>query len=138
MTAPKDPAGLLRYVTEEVWNKGRLELVDELVAESFVDHVDVPGLEGGGPARYRRSVEMVRTAMPDYHEEIEWCVAEGDMVADYVRTIGTHEGDFFGLAPTGKRLEMRAFGALRVADGQIVERWGLGDTMALLGQLGLD
>jgi steroid delta-isomerase-like uncharacterized protein len=131
-----DLKALLRRITDEIWNEGRLELIDELVAEDFVDHVDMPGLELVGRPRYRHSVEIMRTAFPDYHEHIEWCVAEGEIVADYVTLTGTHLGDFHGMAATGRRVEMHSFGALRIRDGKAVERWGIGDTPTLLGQLG--
>ena len=131
-----DLKALLRRITDEIWNEGRLELIDELIAEDFVDHVDMPGLELVGRPRYRHSVEIIRTAFPDYHERIEWCVAEGDIVADYVTLTGSHLGDFHGMAATGRRVEFHALGALRIRDGQAVERWGFGDTMSLLRQLG--
>ena len=47
---------LMWRITEEIWNNGRLELIDELIAEDLVDHVELPGLEGTGRGRYRASV----------------------------------------------------------------------------------
>ena len=131
-----DLKALLRRITDEIWNEGRLEMIDELIAEDFVDHIVIPGLELVGRPRYRRTVEIVRTAFPDYHEHIEWGVAEDDIVADSVTLSGTHLGDFHGIAATGRRVEFHSLGALRIRDGQAVERWGFGDTMSLLGQLG--
>jgi hypothetical protein len=42
-------------ITDEIWNNGRLELVDQLIAEDLVDHVELAGLEGTGrwPRRTR-------------------------------------------------------------------------------------
>ena len=74
----EDSRALLLRITEETWTEGRLDLIEELVAENFKDHVEMPGLESTGPERYRASVVMIREAFPDYREEILWLVGEGD------------------------------------------------------------
>ena len=66
MGATEDSRALMWRITDEIWNGGRTELIDELIAEDLVDHVDLPGLEGSGRARYRASMEMTRAAFPDY------------------------------------------------------------------------
>jgi predicted ester cyclase len=63
-------------------------------------------------------------------------VGEGDRAVSVVRGSGTHLGSLQGMEPTGRRAEWHAMGALRFADGQAVERWGIGDSMAMMQQLG--
>jgi len=136
MTSVESEA-LLRRITEEIWNERRVALVDELISEGFVDHVDMPGLEGRGRSRYLASVKMMLTAFSDYHEHIEFVVADDDRAVSYVRLTGTHDGDLIGLPPTGRAVDVRAMGVLRFAGGQAVERWGIGDNLAQMQQLGL-
>ena len=133
----ESPAVLMRRVTEEIWNNRRVDLVDELVAPSFVDHVDLPVEPTEGRERYRASVVSTLAAFSDYHEAIEFVVADGDTAVSYTTLMGTHDGDLFGLPPTGKRVEYHSIGILRFEDGKIVERWGIGDSMTMMGQLGL-
>jgi predicted ester cyclase len=128
---------LLRRITDEIWTAGRLDLIDELVAEDFVDHIDMPGLEGQGRERYRASVLLTREAFPDYREEIVWSMAEGDRAVSFVRITGTHRGPLQGIEPTGRTVSWHAMGALRFASGRAVERWGIGDSMALMRGLGV-
>lgn len=128
---------LVRRITDEIWNKGDLDLVDELVAEDFVDHIELPGLEGSGRERYRQSVELVRRGFSDYHEEIALLVVEDDLAVSYSRLTGTHDGDLGGLPATGRAVDYCSCGILRLRDGVVVERWGVGDTAALFAQLGL-
>jgi predicted ester cyclase len=135
--AERDPAVLLRLITEEIWNRRRYELVDELISEDFVDHVEMPGLEGIGRARYLASVEFNHAAYSDYHEEIEFIVADDAKAVSYVRVTGTHDGDLMGLLPTGRKVDIHAMGALRFSHGQVVERWGVGDSLTQMQQLGL-
>jgi hypothetical protein len=71
----------VRLFVEAVWNEGRLELIDELVADDYVGHV--PSIEGGvhGPDGVRRLVSNGRRAHPDLYVKIEDQVAEDDRVA---------------------------------------------------------
>jgi len=131
----EESKALLRRITDEIWNNGRLNLIDELISDDLVDHIEVSALEGTGPERY--SVTALRTAFPDYREEIIWLVGEGDRAISFIRATGTHEGPLRGLAPTGRKVEFNAMGALRFASGRAVERWGFADSAGIQQQLGL-
>jgi predicted ester cyclase len=128
---------LLRRITDEIWCGGRIDLVEELVAKEFVDHVELAGIVGGGRDHYRASVELIRSAFPDYSEQIVWLVAEGDLAVSCVRCSGTHLGSLQGIEPTGRRVEWGSMGALRFENAQAVERWGYGDSLGMIQQLGV-
>jgi predicted ester cyclase len=128
---------LMFRITEEIWNEGRTELVDELIGEDLVDHLDLPGLEGSGRDRYRASVLMMRTAFPDFRNPIDFVVAEDDIAVSYGRMTGHNTGELMGLPPTGRAIDLVTMGALRFSDGWAVERWGVADNMVMMEQLGL-
>jgi predicted ester cyclase len=132
-----DTARLLRLVTNEIWCGRRYELVDELISEDFIDHVEMPGLDETGRARYLASVRLTHNGFSDYHEEIEFLVADADKAVSYVRNTGTHDGEWMGLEPTGRTFDIHSIGIVRFADGQVVERWGFGDSLMQMQQLGL-
>ena len=75
------------------------------------------------------------TAFPDSENGIVLIRAEGDPVAAHQRRRGTHEGDYLGIAPTGRRSEFTSTAVLRVAEGRIAQAWVevdfLGLSMAL-------
>jgi predicted ester cyclase len=133
----RDPTTLYRFITTEIWCNRRYDLIDELISENLVDHVDAQGLEGTGRARYLASAHVVHDAFSDYHEEAEFIVADGDRAVGYARITGTHDGDLMGLPPTGRRVDFHSIGILQFADGQVVERWGIGDALKQMQQLGL-
>jgi predicted ester cyclase len=124
-------------ITEEIWNENHPELIDELIAEDLVDHVDLPGLDGTGRSRYRASVELMRAAFPDFQNPLDFVLADGAFAVSYGRTTGTHTGEFMGIPPTGRAFDVPTFGILRCEDGRAVERWGFADNMAMMQQLGL-
>jgi predicted ester cyclase len=137
MGQTEDSKALMWRITDEIWNNGRLELVDELIAEDLVDHVTLEGLEGNGRARYRASIETARAAFPDYRNPLDFVLADGAFAVSYGRSTGTHRGEYLGIPPTGRSFDVPTFGILRFANGQAVERWGMSDNLAMMQQLGL-
>lgn len=124
-----------RRFVEEVINGGDLDAVDELFGADYVDHSRPPGAPDGLEG-VRAVPAMFRQAFPDVSFTIEDMVAEGDIVATRVTGRGTHLGTFLGVEATGRRAAWASTGAFRVADGRIVEHWGVPDLLTLLQQLG--
>jgi predicted ester cyclase len=137
MGETEDSKALMWRITEEIWNEGRLELIDELIAEDLFDHLELKGLSGSGRARYRTSVEMTRAAFPDFRNPLDFVLADGAFAVSYGRSTGTHRGEFMGIPATGRSFDVPTYGILRFANGQAVERWGMSDNLAMVQQLGL-
>jgi steroid delta-isomerase-like uncharacterized protein len=123
----------LRWV-EEVWNQGRIDLIDELHAENYVRHHDSDG--GAGREHYKRHVQNVLNFIPDSKCTVEHVIAEGDMVVLRLITTGTHLGRYGDIEPTGRPVEFQAVELLRITDGQIVESWHSYDRLSFLAQIG--
>jgi predicted ester cyclase len=132
-----EPRELMRRITTEIWDEGHLDVIDDLIAENMVDHMDVPGVTGTGRARYRANVVMMRTAFPDFRNPLDLIVADGDLAVSYGRIVGTNTGEMMGMPPTGRSIDVPVMGILRFDDGRAVERWGVHDSMAMMSQLGL-
>jgi steroid delta-isomerase-like uncharacterized protein len=127
---------LIRRFSDEVWNRGNVAAMDELFASDYVNHDPMPGQ---APDRdgHRRVVEMVRAGMPDIREQIEDLFGEGDRVVYRWTVSATHTGDVLGAPGTGRSVSFGGIEIYRVADGRIVERWGVFEQLALLRQLGV-
>ena len=78
----------------------------------------------------------LRHALPDRVDVIERVIADGDRVGLLFRVTATHTGGFFGIAPTGKRLDVYEIAMLRLVNGQMVEGWFMMDEAELLRQMG--
>lgn len=131
---PEDPKSLLRRLYDEV-NAGNLAAMDELLADDLVEHEETPGLEPNKEG-VKQFFAMFRSAFPDLHMEPHEMLADGDLVCARITTTGTHQGEFLGIPPTGKRIEVEAIDIVRMRDGQAVEHWGVTDTIAMMQQLG--
>ncbi len=123
-----------RTFVEVLQREGALDRVDEFVRPDFVDHSLAPGLPTG-PEGVRAVLGAIRRGFPDHDAEVVHMVAEGDLVATYKTLTGTHSGDFFGLAPTGRRATIRVMDVVRYEDGRVAEHWGLVDLHGLMAQL---
>jgi steroid delta-isomerase-like uncharacterized protein len=132
----EDNKAVVRRFIEEVWNKGNLDVIDELIAEDHVNHDPGAAATGGGREGQRAFVQMYRSAYPDTHIELGEVIAEGDLVAGAWTATGTHKGDLMGIAPTGRSIAVTGIGIDRISGGQIVESWANYDALGMLVQLG--
>jgi steroid delta-isomerase-like uncharacterized protein len=114
---------------------GDFELFDELFADDFLDHTPQPG-RTPDKAGARELYHVLRAAFPDFHAEIHWLSAEGNLVTTYKTYYGTHRAEFFGIAPTGREIQFETVDAMRVVDGKITEHWGVANLFSLMQQLG--
>jgi steroid delta-isomerase-like uncharacterized protein len=128
------PDELKALVSRELlaWNEGRLEVIDEIYAPTFVNH-----FTGETPETVKQKIALVRSAFPDVQIVIDDQVVEGDKVVSRWTARGTHQGEFMGAPATDKRMEQTGITFLRVAEGRIVEGWSRVDDLGLLQQLGL-
>lgn len=126
-----------RRYFEEVWNQGKVAALDELLAPEYVNHTPSTPNPPPGPVGLKPIVLGMRTAFPDLHYTIEDVVATDDAVVMRVRMTGTHRGDLFGLAPTGKAVSVEQINIEHIRDGRIVEHWRITDELALMKQLGV-
>lgn len=118
----------------EVWSKGNLEILEEVYTSDFICHFIV-GPEWRGYEGVRGAVSRHRTSFPDWTEQIEDIIAEGDRVVTRFRSRGTHKGEFNGISPTGRQVEIFEVAIYRIEDGRVAEQWGFPDALGLMQQL---
>ena len=121
----------------EIYNKGNMELVDELFSPDFVGRdPNHPSLERRGSEGVKRVLAAFRNAFPDLEGTLEDQTAEDDKVVNRYTGRGTHQGEFLGVAPTGREVELSGVTIFRPSRGKIVEGWDFYDGLGLLRQLG--
>ena len=126
-----------RRIVEEAFSEGRYDVIEELVAPTFVNHDPSVTDDLKGPAGVRQLIETYRSAFPDLRLTVEDQLAEGDKVATRWTARGTHQGELLGIAPTGKESTVTGLTIDRIADGKIVESWNNWDTLGMLQQIGV-
>ncbi len=117
----------------EADNKKDLSILDEVISPDFYD----PTFQLRGAEAYKQFETAFFRGFPDWIETIEDIIAEGDKV--WVRFIGTgtHKEEWLGLAPTGKKITLKAVQIWRLVDGKIVTKDSFGDLLDAFKQLGV-
>jgi steroid delta-isomerase-like uncharacterized protein len=120
-----------------VFEEGNIDLLDEVLAPDYVNHTPATPDLPTGPEGVKGVVSMFRGGMPDLKVVVEDMIAEGDKVATRYTLEGTHEGELFGVPPTGRRLSIKSITVERVSDGKIREHWRVTDSLDMMQQLGV-
>ncbi|HEU4710345.1 MAG TPA: ester cyclase [Pyrinomonadaceae bacterium] len=132
---------IVRRFVEEMWNEGKLDVADEVLAANYIEHPSTPDdskkEEPTGPDGMKRFVQMFRNAFPDMVFNIEHMVAEDDRVAIHLVGRGTHQGELHGLPPTGKSVTIGGAAIHRLQNNKIVETYQVVDRLSLREQLGV-
>jgi steroid delta-isomerase-like uncharacterized protein len=133
MSTEENKAIVRRY--QEAYNTGDFAALAEVVAADVL----TPNIASGMPSGLEGAKavhEKTLLGMPDYHTRIDDLIAEGDKVVARVTITGTHTGNFWGVPPTGKQINLTGIYIVRIADGKIVEHWGEENGLRVFRQLG--
>lgn len=115
---------------------GNTAVLEELVAQDFVDHNPQPAQKPGRQGL----IEVMagwRAAFPDLEVTIQHKVAEGEFVIQHGIGLGTHTGPLMGMPATGKQARFPYMDMHHIVNGRITEIWHLEDIAGMLYQLGL-
>jgi steroid delta-isomerase-like uncharacterized protein len=119
----------------EMLNTQNFALMDELIAPNvscrFFGFAEVNGLEAF------KQLAPAWAAFPDGRFTVENIVAEDDLVAIHWSWCGTHQGEYMGIAATGKQVTETGTTFYRIAGGKISELWGDENALGLLQQIGV-
>jgi predicted SnoaL-like aldol condensation-catalyzing enzyme len=122
---------------DEVWNRGHLEVLDEIMSPGYLNHS--PGIPNPrpGPEDLKPIVKAMREGIPDLKYKILDTVVTPEKAAGYLRVTGIHSGSLFGIAPTGNRIDVRQMQIEWIQEGRIWQHWRITDELTLMRQLGV-
>lgn len=120
---------------EEVWNKGRVDVLDELLTPDYINHTPSTPNPPRGPGGLKPIVQAIRAGFPDLRYEIQDIVVTPERVVMRVIMTGTNTGVLFGKPPTGKAIRVNQINIEKIRDGRISEHWRVTDEAELQRQL---
>jgi steroid delta-isomerase-like uncharacterized protein len=126
---------------KEVWNKRKLEIVDDLFdndCRTFQLRSGSPAISTPrGPVSIKEHINEWLSAFPDLIFTIEQMVAEGDRVSTLLVMEGTHTGQWLGVPPNGKHINIRMSTIHRIRSGKITEDWVIVESLGFFQQMGI-
>ena len=135
MTTKSNETLVRRYV-EDVWNKGQIELVDELLTQDHVRHDPFLEHDIVGIASVKKQIKSLRLALPDLHFNAQiYPAADGLHITRKWTMSGTHNGEWMGIPPTGSKIINTGMALSRICHGKISEEWIQRDNVGLRRQI---
>lgn len=128
---------VVRRFYEEVMGQGRVEVLDEVMIEDFVDHGEAFFGSPRGRSALREGVLAVHDILLGLNVQLHEMIAEGDLVGVRGTMRCLHGGTFVGVPATGHELAWEGLAIFRIKDGKIAERWFNSDSISVVRQLGL-
>jgi steroid delta-isomerase-like uncharacterized protein len=128
---------LVRRCFKEIWSKGNLDLIDQLVAPNYANHDPAGPMPGVGRDGLKKHVSAYRTAFPDLTITVDDILAEDNKVTARWTARGTQKGPLLDIEPTGKQVTTEGISVIRIANGMIAESWVTWDMLGLMQQLGV-
>ena len=131
-----DNKTLLRNTIEEIYNKGNLNLADELVSGNYVAHDSTTVNPGTGSNGLKNQVTTLRTAFPDLRLNIEELLQDADTVSARLTAQGTHKGNFLNIPATGRNIKTTGILISHVKNGKLTDSYINWDAVTVLQQIG--
>lgn len=130
-----DKKNPLYRLYEEVINQKKFDLIDELYAKNYINHIAPFGLESDVEGVKRLFREQA-DAFPDWHITVDYVMEHGEKTIVRWTLTGTHTGSYFGIKPTGKKFKISGVDIETIVDGKITAHDGAEDMLGLLQQIG--
>jgi steroid delta-isomerase-like uncharacterized protein len=136
MSTEENKALLRRYI-KEVWDKQNPAAVDEFLAPDYKRHRS-PTIEPLTRDDQKQLLTKFRAGFPDIQLTVEEIIAEDNRLAFRSTIRATHQNEFLGIAPTGKKVTVGLVDVIHIENGKFVEQWGGPDLLDLVQQLGAE
>ncbi|HUS18243.1 MAG TPA: ester cyclase [Terriglobales bacterium] len=133
-TSIEENKQVVRRFIKQIFEQGRMEAIDGLVAQHFTPHSwggVKPGIDN-----FKQAVQRVSAGVTDVHFDIQDMIAEDDKVAVRLQVHAKHTADFMGLPAAGREHTISETHIFRVQDGKVVEHWRDADMLSLMQQIG--
>jgi len=125
---------LIRRYYSELWNEWSTAAIEELISPSIVFRGSI-GTAVNGIEEFKRYVNRIRAAFPDFHNHLDELIGEDDKVVARLTYTGTHRGELFGFSGTNKKITYSGIAIFQFREGRIVSGYVLGDTESLKRQI---
>lgn len=118
----------------QMWNRWDKTIFPEILDERITFRGSL-GQEKKGYNGLSEYIDFIKTAFPDFHNEIKFIITEGDRSFAKLKYSGTHRGKVFGIAPTHRKIAYCGSAVFTFENEKIKDVWVLGDIYGLVNQL---
>lgn len=128
---------IIQTYYNEVWNKGDVDVLDNLLSKDYINHTPSTPNPPIGAAGLKPIIKAIRKGFPDLHYEIKDIIVTKNKAVARVVMTGTQTDTLFGIPPTGKHIEVNQINIEQIESGRITEHWRVTDELGMMKQLGV-
>lgn len=132
-----DLKSLVARIADDIWNRGELTVVDEVMLPDARYHGPHMPNGTGDRENWRQAIAMYRAALPDSHVVFDELIESGDTIVGRWSATGTQTGSLPGVPATGKQIGITGISIYRFRGGRIAEVWEQLDLLGMWQQLGV-
>lgn len=127
---------IARRLYQEVWNERKLDVVDELISPSHALYDPNASDSQVGPQAYKRTLTTFLTGIPDLRFKVQDMISENSKLAVSWVVSGTHQGDFYGIPATNKKISVEGVTIHQIDSGKILDSYVTWDMLGVMRRLG--
>ena len=113
MTLKSHKALIRKWI--DAWIVNDLDVLDEIFAQDYKVNEMLIGIAG-----VKQGVQFLHAVLSDITAELHEIVAEEDKVVIRWSVRGRHAGNFMGIPPTGKELELTGINIYQIVDHKMI------------------
>ena len=126
---------IIKRFYEEFWQGKNYDIVDELVADNFIDHRPMPGFDDPKEAMKFIGREVHKGFTP-ISNDLLGPLGEGDKVFAHWKFKGKNTGEYMGQQPNNKEVLFQGIDIFRIENGKIAECWHQENAIDFMIQMG--
>ncbi len=127
-------ADIVRRLVSEAWPGLNLDLIEEHVAEDYLEHTPFGQVDGRDG--YREGIALLTGGFSALQLEVHEVIEQGDHVAARFTLRGRHTGEYLDVPPSGADVVVEGITMTRLKAGQVAEEWLATDLFGLMQQIG--
>jgi steroid delta-isomerase-like uncharacterized protein len=131
-----DNKAVIRRLYNDVWNKRNLAAIDEIISPSHALYEPDAYDSRVGPAAYRATAERFLRGIPDLRFTVQEVISEGNKFVVVWVVTGTHQGEFYGVPATNKKLSLEGITIHQIKNGKIFDSYVSWDELGMMRQVG--
>ena len=122
----------------EAWSKGDYDKFQNFISDDYKFHFPSDYINTVSKSQLIESAKKLRTGFPDLHFTMGNIFADENNVIFTFVQYGTQDGEYMGIAPTGKSVKCSGILISRFNNGKVVEQWEEFNMSGLMQQLGME
>ncbi len=125
---------IVKSIIEEGFGKARLQVINQYVSESFIEHQFGAGQ---GKEGLINTINQLHRGLSNLNYVLQKSIQDEETVWVHYKATAIQSGTFMNMPPSGKQISIDVVDIFQFENGLLKEHWGVPDRFAAMMQLGI-